>query len=138
MTGFLRAVDAVEDGPDAIIRHVLRGHGTLEEVDALKTVYPAYYQEAQQRVKLACASRTSPVRYQTAVRLGILFDEATDPSLQADLIQQEQKMYAMSGKPQGPPPPGGGKRGGTRSKPLKLATMMGSMFEAGSQQESKS
>jgi|SRR5882724_1433341 len=137
MTGFLRAVDAVEGGPDSIIRHVLKGHGTLEEVDALKSVYPAYYAEAQQRIKLACSSRTTPVPYQTAVRLGILFDEATDPSLQADLIQQEQKMYAAQGPKPGPPPPGGSKRG-SRSKPMKLATMMGSMFESGSSQEEKS
>lgn len=134
MTGFLRAVDAVEGGPEEIIKHALRGHGTLEEVDALKNVFPAYYEEARQRVMLKCSSRTEPVPFQTACRLGILFDMPTDPSLQADLIQQEQQMYAqMAPKPQ-PPPPGGGKKG-SRSKPLKLATMMGGMFEPGSQQE---
>lgn len=133
-TGFLRSVDAVERDPADTIRNILRGHGTLEDADALKNVFPAYYAEAQTRVKLVCASRTNPVSYQTAVRLGILFDEPTDPSLQADLIQQEQQMYAQMAKPAGPPGPGGGGKG-SRTKPLKLATMMGGMFESGSQEE---
>jgi hypothetical protein len=134
MTEFLRSVDAVEKGPDGILRDVLRGHGTLEEADAMKSVYPAYYEEARQRVFAKCSSRSAPVPFQTAVRLGILFDMPTDPSLQADLIQQEQQMYAQMAPKPGPPPPGGGKRG-SRSKPLKLATMMGGMFESGSQEK---
>lgn len=130
MTGFLRAVDAVERKPEETIKNILKGHGTLEDADALKNVYPAYYAEAQERVQRICETRETPVPFQTAVRLGILFDIPTTPGMQPDLIQQEQQMYAAIAKPQGPPPPGGGKKG-SRSKPLKLATMMGSMFESG-------
>lgn len=135
MTAFLRAKDAIEAGPEEIVKDALRGHGTLAETDVLKNVFPDYYEEARQRVMLKCSSRTDPVPFQTACRLGILFDMPTVPGLQADLIQQEQQMYAQMAPKPGPPPPGGGKKG-SRTKPLKLATMMGGMFESGSAQES--
>lgn len=131
---FLKAVDAVEGGPEKIIKSAMTGKATLEEIDALKNVYPAYYAEAQQRVMLKCSSRESPLPFQTAVNLGILFDMPTVPCLAPDMIQQEQKMYAQMAPKPGPPPPSGGKKG-SRTKPLKLATMMGGMFESGSQSE---
>lgn len=130
MTKFLRAADAVNKGPEAIVKDALSGAATLDEIEALREVFPDYYQDAQERVQLACASKTSPIPFQTAVNLGILFDTPTLPCLAPDMIQQEQKMYAQMAPPPGPPPPGGGKKG-SRTKPLKIATMSASMFESG-------
>jgi hypothetical protein len=128
MVTFLKAKDAVEAGPEDIFRDVMRGHGGLVEADVMKNVYPAYFAEAQQRVQLECASRIHPVPYQTAIRLGILFDVPTTASLQADLIQQAQMIYAPKPSTGGPGAPGGKSRGSTQ-KPLKLATMTSGMFE---------
>jgi hypothetical protein len=136
MTKFLRTVDAVEKGPTEIFKDVMRGHGTLEEVDALRNVYPASYEEIRRRVLEKCTSLDKPLPYQKAVRLGILFDAPTHESLQADLIQQEQAMYAA--KKQTPNPgsgPAPGKKRGSTQKPLQSPQMMAGMFEAASQSE---
>lgn len=127
MTTFLKAKDAVEAGPEDIFRDVMRGHGGLVEADVMKNVFPAYFAEAQQRVQLECASRIHPVPYQTAIRLGILFDVPTTASLQADLIQQAQMIYAP--KPGAAPGGAPGKPRGSTQKPLKLATMTSGMFQ---------
>lgn len=132
---FLRAVDAVEAGPEELVKSALKGAASLAEVDALKAVYPDYYEEAKLRIRNTCAKRSEPLPYQTAVRLGVLFDEVTDPSLDPQLIQQGQEMYANMSKGVEPGPAGTkGKRGST-TKPLKLATMMGGMFESATQSE---
>lgn len=123
---FLRAVDTVEDPEDAV-RRVLRGHGGVVEVDALKANFPEYYAETQKRVIDMCSSRTRAIPYQTAVRLGTLFDAPTDLSLTPDSQQVQQQMYA--GAKQGGAPQGTGKGPhGSTTKPLKTTAMMASMF----------
>lgn len=122
---FLRAVDTVEDPEDAV-RRVLRGHGGVVEVDALKANFPEYYAETQKRVLSLCSSRTKAVPYQTAVRLGTLFDAPTDLSLTPDSMMVQQQMYAGA-KTQGGAP-GNPKGRGSTTKPLKTTAMMASMF----------
>jgi hypothetical protein len=136
MTKFLRAVDAVED-PEMALKSILKGRGGLPEVDVLKNVYPAMYKEAQMRVKMACSSRTKPLPFQTALRLGILFGEATVPALQPDMIQQQMKMYASKQPPPNPGAPKGKGRGSTQKK-LQSPDMLAGMFESASQSEDKS
>lgn len=127
MTKFLRAKDASEMPAEDLFADILRGHGGQEEVDALKAIYPATYEEARTRVMQKCSAREHPVPYQTTLRLGMLFDEATTPGLAPDMIQQQQMIYAP--KPQAPNPgaPKSGGRGSTQ-KPLKSFDMVGSMF----------
>ena len=130
MTKFLRSVDAVNKGPEEITKDALHGQATLDEIEALKVAFPDYYQEAQMKVQEMCAGLDKPVPFQTAVNLGILFDTPTVPCLAPDMIAQEQQMYMQMAPPPGPPPPGGGKKG-SRTKPLKIASMTAGMFETG-------
>ena len=130
MTDFLRSVDAVEAGPHEIIKHALRGNATMAEVDVLKNVYPSSFADAQSKVLEKCASRTKPLPFQTAMRLGLLFDVPTDASLAPEMVQQEQVVYAK--KPAAPQPGASPRNRGSTQKPLKTPDMLAGMFESAS------
>jgi len=133
MTDFLRSVDAVEAGPHEIIKHALRGNATLAEIDVLKNVYPSSFADAQSKVLEKCAGRNKPLPFQTAIRLGLLFDVPTDASLDPATVQQEQMVYAK--KPASPQPGTSGRGRGSTQKPLKSPDMLAGMFEVASQED---
>lgn len=109
----MRYVAAVEGGPPAILRKLARGTMTLQDAEVLRTVYPDWYPEIQSEVLQKCADRKKPVPFQTAMRLGTLFDVPTCPELDPTFLQLQSK----AGGADGPEPGAGGGGGKSRGRP---------------------
>lgn len=90
----LRAVDAVEGGPTAIMQRLATGKMTPEDVEVMQRFYPKAYEEIRQKIGTKCAERTKPLGYQERVRIGQLFDLPTDPTLTPQFRLSMQESYA--------------------------------------------
>jgi hypothetical protein len=96
---FLRYVEAVDGGPPEIMRRVADGRVTPEDVEALKAVYPKTYDRVRADIAQACAERSTPLDYQARLRLGVLFDLPTDPTMDPQFIQTLQTAYKAKPAP---------------------------------------
>jgi hypothetical protein len=89
---FARYVDAVEGGPEVIAERVSSGQLTPEDAETLREVYPETYREIQ----AGLIDRLSTVRrmpYSKRLMLGVLFDVATDDSLNPEFIAGMQSRF---------------------------------------------
>lgn len=99
---FMRTVHAVSD-PVAVLERISTGRVFPEEMEAVKTVYPTLYQQAQGAVFAAVYNRAKPLPYQTRLRLSELFDvpPAAEPSLDPAFLAR----VATTATPPKPPAP---------------------------------
>jgi hypothetical protein len=98
---FLRSVRAVEGGPGGVAKRLADGSLSTEDVDWLKSQAPKSYQELKTKILEKCASLKRPLDYDKRTRLGLLFDIATDPTLDPVFVQVVQEHY----KTPAPQPP---------------------------------
>lgn len=112
---FSRRVNAIEN-PLSILSDLNGGSLSVAAVEAVRDVYPQLYAEMQARVLDGLAASKQLLPYEHRVRLGVLFDLPTDPTLRPEYITQIQASYVMPEKPPAPAPPPNG--GSTRSKRL--------------------
>ncbi len=99
-----RYVDAVEN-PTAALANIARGRVSSEEVETLKTVYPAIFQQLQDKVLDAIMKPDLKLSYQQRMQIGTLFSMPTDVSLRPNFIssmQQHLQNQATKFKGSGP------------------------------------
>ena len=119
MATWLSQAQAIEH-PEEVMEDLARGRVTVEQVDALREVYPGIYQEFQSRVQESIAEhihKGRPLSFQQRISLGILLDVETDPSLAKPAMAHAAASYAIQ-----PEPPQ--KTGGGRGGPSKLGAAM--------------
>lgn len=104
---FARRVEAVEN-PKALLRDLAQGTLSPAAVDAVREVYPKLYAEMQARVLDKLGDEKELLHYEDRVRLGLLFDLPTDPTLRPEYLQLTQQAYqAQESAPKVKPlPPG--------------------------------
>lgn len=107
---FLRYARAVDD-PLSVLDDARRGKLRPEAVEALKAVYPTIYEGLRAQVHEAVAAKGDRLSYSERVRLGLLLDLPTDPSMEPAAIrayQQIQRQVPPPNRPvnpNAPPPP---------------------------------
>ena len=116
---YLRVVTAVHD-PVSVLKDMELGRVTRAQVDALKMVYPAIYEDVLQRVHERLADLKHPLDYGQKVQLSVLLGVPADETLSPEFVAKMQGTYG---------PPGGGgqgqqvgpspKRGAGAKRPLK-------------------
>lgn len=128
-TDFLRAVDAVEDGPPGIMKRVAKGTITKQDVEVMRQFYPKSLEEAQHLIVAKCADRTKPLNYQTQLRLGTLFGVPTTPTLEPAFLSKVDASFAVH--PQAPNSNGPAQPPRHASMPaqLSIAKATASQFE---------
>jgi uncharacterized protein YjiS (DUF1127 family) len=95
-----RYVEAAED-PAAVIETAANGgHLSIEAVETLKTVYPALFTEAQQRILTRAADLKEPLPYHRRVQLSVLFDMPMDGSQTPEGAAFLQSTYQPPAAPQ--------------------------------------
>ena len=99
MAAFLRAATVV-DNPMTVFDSLRRGDLTVDEVDALRSVYPEMYQELQARVLSEVATLDRPLPYDNALALGLLVGVPAHPSMTPEYIAAQQKALAQPEKQQ--------------------------------------
>lgn len=112
---FLRYARAVND-PLSALDDARRGKLRPEAVEALQAVYPSLYQGLRAQVHAAVAARPDRLSYQERVRLGLLLDLPTDPSMEPKAIAQMQAAQIKAPAPNPAPRQGSGP--GPRPSPV--------------------
>jgi hypothetical protein len=90
---WLRYQEAVEN-PLSAVEDLENGVLTPEAVDAIRDVYPAFYQALTTRVQAELLERDEPPPYSTRLQLAILFpDLDVDPTLTQESVARWQQPY---------------------------------------------
>jgi hypothetical protein len=90
---FLDYFDTVDD-PTSALRSLEKGRITPQQVEALQAVYPEMYRTVQQQVMDHLQGLKEPLPYQQRIKLGVLLQIPTDPTLQPAFVQAIQGIYA--------------------------------------------
>jgi hypothetical protein len=93
ITRFNRYVAAVAD-PGAFLSDMAAGRVNREGVEAIRTVYPALFQELQMRLVERIPEFQEALSYQQRGQLSILFSVALDPSFEPGFVAAMQASYA--------------------------------------------
>lgn len=94
MSKFLRYAQAVEK-PLSVIEDLRDGKVSREGVEALKAVYPKMYQEIQLGIAARVGELNEKLVYSDRIQLGILFDVATDASLDPSFVMNMQSNFSQ-------------------------------------------
>lgn len=92
MRRFVTAYEAVQN-PDRVLDNLAAGRVRREEIYALRDTSPELFAELQQRTLDDVARKEAegrPLPYDQRLKLGILFDVPTDPSLEPATMQRLQ------------------------------------------------
>lgn len=100
---WLEQYSIIED-PSAVISELENGTLTAAQVDALKAVYPAIYEQLVNTVMRAVASTDKPISYEKKLQLGILLGVPTMDALRPESIQSLQGSFAAQQQNAGPSP----------------------------------
>lgn len=122
MATFNLRAEAVEH-PESVMHDLARGRVTVEQVDAIKNVYPGIYRELQAKVQETIVSHAQagrPLDFQQRVSLGVLLDVDTDPSLAKPAMGHAHATF--SAPPAPAPKSSGGGRGGPSPQGRSLET----------------
>lgn len=95
-------VQVVED-PTSVFDELEQGTLTPTHVDALRTVYPAIYEQMRTNVWDELTSAKEKPGYYQRIQLGTLLDVPADKSLEPQNIQATQTMYEQRLNQQPPP-----------------------------------
>lgn len=90
---FLEAAEVVDD-PLRVLDAAERGTLSIEQVSALRAVYPALHSQLVQQVVEEVADRDAEIPYQARVTLSVLTGVATDPSLSPEYVARSQAVWA--------------------------------------------
>ena len=90
---FGRYLEAVQD-PASVMRHAAAGTLAPEHVEALQTVYPAYYAHLQGRILDRLTANPKAVPYRARVMLALLSGVDPDGTLSPASIQRAQAVFA--------------------------------------------
>jgi hypothetical protein len=90
---FSRRVAAIEN-PMSILDDLHRGTLSVAATEAVREVYPQLYAEMQSRVLEGLAGSKELLPYEHRIRLGVLFELPTDPTLRPEYIAAIQQSYA--------------------------------------------
>lgn len=97
---FARIVHTVDD-PIGVLERAQAGLVSIDEVKALRDVYPRLYSEAQKQMLQAAMERTD-IPYPRRIQMGFLFSVPLDPTQVPDFMAKQQAGFS---KPMAPPPP---------------------------------
>lgn len=97
---FTRRVRAIED-PTTLLEDMKGGNISVAAVEAVRDVYPNIYADMQARAVDWLGNTDELVNYEYRVRVGLLFDLPTDPSLRPEFAMAMQALYQQPA----PPPP---------------------------------
>lgn len=103
MRAWLRRVEAV-DNPLSVLDSLREGTISREQVDALRSVYPQLYARIREEALRQIGDAASPLSYQDRIRLGVLLDAPTDPSLEPSTLAVLQGTFRTAGEAPGQPP----------------------------------
>lgn len=105
---WLRRVEAVDD-PMVVLDALREGTIDRAQVDAIRNVYPQLYARIREEALRQIGDAAAPLSYQDRIRLGILLDAPTDPSLEPATLATLQQTYRTAGTtpqtPQNQPAP---------------------------------
>jgi hypothetical protein len=119
---FLRRFFALER-PDQAIEDLASGKINPEVVDALKERRPEIFRELRERVMAYAAQRDEELPYGRSIVLGSLFDFASDPSLQPQILASIAEIHtAAKTENQQPGPAAAGKMKGELADQMKTTT----------------
>lgn len=114
---FKRYLNAVEH-PMNVFTDLSNGTPTLEQIETIKAVYPAIYEQLQQTVHDQLSSpKAKPLKFNKKLHLGRLLGMATDSSLQAETLLGLQANFKPSEDPQQPQSP----QGAVKSTPSAIS-----------------
>lgn len=104
LTRFNRALEAVV-APDKALANIAKGYMTQEQVDALRAVYPAIYEDLRAKIVERLGTYGKQLQYQQKLGVQMLLGGQGGMSqLQMQILQAAQAVQA----PTGNPPQGGG------------------------------
>lgn len=89
---FQRYYDAVER-PTDILQHAAAGTLTPMDVEAVRTCFPALYQDMQQKAFEKLAEHKGPVPYKSRLMLSMLMGQDVDGTLSPQAILSAQAVY---------------------------------------------
>jgi len=92
---FSRRVAAIQN-PMSILDDLHNGSLSVAATEAVREVYPQLYAEMQARVLDGLANSQELLPYEHRIRLGLLFDLPTDPTLRPEYLALAQGAYAES------------------------------------------
>lgn len=115
------------DNPADVLDDLADGALTMEGVETIKTVYPELYAEAQRHVLDALAQSDGDVPYARRVRLSMLFDVVSDPTLTPQYISAMQAQAPAV--PPTAPPPGTPPQPGLSGDPRRLVDSYQTAFD---------
>lgn len=95
---FMRYVETVND-PNSILMHVAGGSLTKEHMEAITTVFPRLYQDQKKYLLQEFAGKQPNLDGARRASLSKFFQQALDPSLQTNFIQNTQQFYEQQRKP---------------------------------------
>ena len=94
----MRYVETVND-PNSILMHVAGGSLTKEHMEAITTVFPRLYQDQKKYLLQEFAGKQPNLDGARRASLSKFFQQALDPSLQTNFIQNTQQFYEQQRKP---------------------------------------
>ena len=118
-----RALDIAQQ-PAIVLQHIKDGSIQPTDVQDLKTMYPAVYQQLAQKLSndmISHHSEENPIPYKTRVGLSHFLGQAMDSSMTPQAIMAAQPKPKL---PQGPPQPAGSKS--KTGSPSKLGKQVNS------------
>jgi hypothetical protein len=101
---FARRVEAI-DKPQSILRDLENGTLSTAAIEAVRDVYPTLYAGMQAQVLDRLGDTEALLHYEDRIRLGILFELPTDPTLRPEYLRLTQQTYAVQNQPTPAPKP---------------------------------
>lgn len=100
-----RRVRAIED-PFTLLDDLKDGTLSVAATEAVRDVYPRLYAEMQAQAVEGLANSRQLLQYEHRIRLGLLFNLPTDPTLRPEYLSRMQAIYQKpQQQPQGGPQP---------------------------------
>jgi len=95
MRAWMRRADVVDD-PLTVLDSLRRGTISREEVETLRTVYPALHARIVEEATRQIMDAGAPLSYQDRIRIGILLGITSDPSLDPETLATLQATYQQT------------------------------------------
>jgi ADP-ribosyltransferase exoenzyme len=102
LSRFAEAVRAVRD-PVGVIEAAFHDAVSPVAAEALRVVYPRFYQQVQEELIEQVASSSKPIPYNRKNNLGLVFDVPLDGTMTPDYRAARQAEYAMAAQASTPP-----------------------------------
>jgi hypothetical protein len=97
---FLRYVDAVEGGPPAILQRLGTGKLSAEDVETMKTIYPAQYAAIATKLHTKALASQKPIHLQRELQIAKFLGAPIAKQSRPDFLQVASSSYAAHGQQQ--------------------------------------